>query len=289
MELEPGQVVEGRYRLLARRGAGAYGVVFRARDLETRDEVAIKFLKRGAADPSLLQRFEREAIAMARLRGTAAVYVHALGRLADGSAYIVMELLHGRELERYLKEAERAGGRLKAHKTLELLRPIARTLEAAHGQGIIHRDLKPGNIFVVDPEHGGGVRLMDFGLVKVMGADSLTADGMVAGTPSYIAPEAWRGVKHLDHRIDVYSLGVIVFRCLSGRTPSPTQSLLGLCEWAQKGERPSLHQLRKSLPESIDAWVHKALAAQPEDRFQTVGALWSSLESILVDAPASPF
>lgn len=130
---------------------------------------------------------------------------------------------------------------------------------------------------------------MDFGLVKVMGADSLTAEGMVAGTPSYIAPEAWRGVKNLDHRIDVYALGVIVFRCLAGRVPSPTQSLLGLCEWAQSGERPSLSAMRRSLPPTIDMWVQKALAKEPTDRFQSVSALWTSLESILAKAPERPF
>jgi serine/threonine-protein kinase len=173
---------------------------------------------------------------------------------------------------------------------LELLRPIAGTLEAAHKLGIVHRDLKPSNIFVVDAAYGGGVRLMDFGLAKLMGADSLTGEGMVAGTPSYIAPEAWRGnPKDLDHRIDVYSLGVMVFRCLAGQAPYVTSSLLDLCRWAQQGARPSLRDLRPGLPAGIDPWVEKALAIDPADRFQSVRSMWSSLEALLSEEPRAPF
>lgn len=286
-----GEVLDSRYRILAKVGAGAYGVVYRARDLETRDEVAIKLLKgETGKDAAQSTRFEREAMAMARLRGTSAVYVHRMGRLEDGSAFIVMEMLYGQELEEFLTAAEKQGGRLKRENTLALLRPIAQTLAAAHKQGIVHRDLKPSNIFIVDRAHGGGVRLMDFGLAKLLGANSLTAEGMVAGTPSYIAPESWRGdPRTLDHRIDVYSLGVIVFRCLSGRVPHPTKSMLELCQWAQTGERPSLRALRKSLPASIDDWTQKALAIQPDERFQSVAELWQGLEAILDSGPTRPW
>lgn len=285
----PGDELDGRYRLIAEIGRGAYGVVYRGRDLETRAQVAIKLLKQ-TADPELVTRFEREATAMARLRGTSALYVHALGRSPSGAVYIVMELLQGKDLEEFLGEAEARGGRLKATKMLELLRPIATTLDAAHAQRIVHRDVKPSNIFVIDAEAGGGVRLMDFGLVKLLGADSLTSQGIVAGTPSYIAPEAWGGdPKRLDHRIDLYSLGVLVFRCLSGQVPHPTKSMLELCQWAQGGERPSLHAKRPSLPRAIDDWVQKALAIAPADRFQSARALWSSLEAILGATAEAPF
>ncbi len=291
MQPRVGEVLDSRYRLIAKVGAGAYGVVFRARDLETRDEVAVKLLKgETGKDPALSVRFEREAMAMARLRGTSAVYVHRLGHLEDGSAYIVMEMLYGTELEEFLSRAEKQGGRLKREHTLSLLRPIAQTLDAAHKQSIVHRDLKPSNIFIVDPAHGGGVRLMDFGLAKLLDANSLTAEGMVAGTPSYIAPESWRGDPHkLDHRIDVYSLGVIVFRCLAGRVPYPSKSMLDLCRWAQTGERPSLTAVRKSLPPKIDDWVQKALAIDPEKRFQSISELWVSLEAILGSGPSRPW
>lgn len=291
MSQRPGDVLGGRYRLLEKLGTGAYGIVFRARDLETREEVAVKLLIAGrSVDPELQTRFEREAVAMAKLRGTSAAYVHGLGLDDRGRVFIVMELLRGGDLESFLKRAEERGGRLKRKKMLELLRPIANTLDAAHKLGIVHRDLKPSNIFVVDPAHGGGVRLMDFGLAKLMGAESLTGEGMVAGTPSYIAPEAWRGnPKDLDHRIDVYSLGVMVFRCLAGQAPYVTSSLLDLCRWAQQGTRPSLRALRPGLPPGIDPWVEKALAIEPDDRFQSVRSMWTTLEALLAEAPRAPY
>ena len=113
---------------------------------------------------------------------------------------------------------------------------------------------------------------------------------MVAGTPSYIAPEAWKGISSiLDHRIDVYALGVLVFRALAGRTPVPKGNVLDVCSWAMTGERPSLHALRPSLPRAIDVWVEKALAIDPNDRFQSVRALWNSLEGLLAEQAKSPF
>lgn len=286
--VKAGDELDGRYRLISEIGEGAYGVVFRARDLETRGEVAVKVMKQ-AADPELARRYEREAQALARLRGTAAIFIHAFGRTPTGAPYIVMELLQGQELEVFLTEAESRGGRLKPAKLLELLRPVAATLAAAHQQGIIHRDLKPSNVFVIDAGAGGGVRLLDFGLAKLLGVETLTSTGMVAGTPSYIAPEAWRGEKGLDHRIDVYSLGVLIFRCLGGQVPFQTKSMLELCRWATSGERPSLRALRKSLPASIDVWVQKALAVDRDDRFQSVQAMWNALESMLAETVSSPY
>jgi serine/threonine-protein kinase len=201
-----------------------------------------------------------------------------------------MEMLHGKDFEDYLSEAEKVGGRIKAARLLEVLRPVAATLEQAHRQGIVHRDLKPSNVFIVDADKGGGVRLLDFGLAKLLDATTLTTDGMIAGTPSYIAPEAWRGTsKILDHRIDVYSLGVIVFRALSGRLPPPSSDLLEICKWATSGARPSLHALRASLPSAIDPWVQRALAIFPEERFQSVAEAFASLEAVLAVRPTTPY
>lgn len=291
MAYKPGDVISNRYRILERLGSGAHGVVYRARDLETRGELALKFLGDGKGlDPDLTRRMEREAVAMARLRGTSAVYVHGLSTTQDGVLYVAMEMLHGRDFEAYLAEAEKVGGRIKAARLLEVLRPVASTLEQAHAQGIIHRDLKPSNVFIVDAAKGGGVRLLDFGLAKLPDASTLTTDGVIAGTPSYIAPEGWRGAsKALDHRIDVYSLGVIVFRALSGRLPPPSSDLLEICRWATSGERPSLHALRPSLPLAVDAWMEKALAIFPEERFQSISSAFGALEAVLGARPASPF
>src|SRR5204862_6583850 len=127
--------------------------------------------------------------------------------------YLVMELLVGMSLEDYLRRIEAHGTRLTVEMLVITLDPIVTTLEAAHERGIVHRDLKPSNIFLLDASRGGGVRLLDFGLVKLMGARPLTTQGMVAGSPSYIAPEAWRGNPLLlAHRIDLYSFPMIRFR-----------------------------------------------------------------------------
>lgn len=285
---EPGTVVDRRYRLLRKIGAGAHGVVWHARDLETRDEVALKFLKPGLGfDADFNRRLEREARAMALLRGTCAVYVHGLRLAPDATAYLVMEMLHGQDLEAFLTDAERAGGRIKAPRLLQLLRPVADTLERAHDMNIVHRDLKPGNLMVL---REGGVRLLDFGLVKLLDEASLTGEGMVAGSPSYIAPEAWRGdPRVLDHRIDVYSLGVIVFRALAGRTPGEARSIVQALAWATQGQRPSLRALRPKLPEAIDPWVQRALAVDPDARFQSIHDLWTSLERILAPEETGPY
>ncbi len=291
MSYESGAVIQDRYRILGQIGAGAHGVVYRARDLETRGEVALKFLGAGLSrDSEYNQRLEREATAMAQLRGTHAVHVHNIRVNTDGLTYIVMEMLHGLDLEAYLTQAEQVGGQLKVARLLMLLRPVVDTLEAAHGQGIVHRDLKPGNIFVIDKQHGGGVRLLDFGLAKLLDAEALTQDGTIAGSPSYIAPEAWAGdPRILDHRIDVFALGVIVFRALTSRVPAPKGGLISCMKWAQHGERPSLHALRPGLPRSVDVWLEKALAVEPAERFQSVRAQWNALEAMLATPADSPF
>jgi serine/threonine-protein kinase len=291
MAYKPGDVISNRFRILERLGQGAHGVVYRARDLETRGELALKFLGDGKAlDPELSLRLEREAQTMARLRGTSAVYVHGISTAQDGMLYVAMEMLYGKDFEDYLLEAEKVGGRIKGVRLLEVLRPVADTLEQAHRQGIIHRDLKPSNVFIVDQARGGGVRLLDFGLAKLVDASTLTTDGMIAGTPSYIAPEAWRGTsKTLDHRIDVYALGVIVFRALSGRLPPPSSDVLEICNWATTGVRPSLCAQRTSLPASIDPWVQRVLAIDPAQRFQSIREAFAALESILALRPTAPY
>jgi eukaryotic-like serine/threonine-protein kinase len=288
---QPDDVIEGRYRLLKKIGAGAHGVVFRARDLQTRNDVAIKFLgDEVGKNPTYVERLHREALAMAQLRGTSAVYVMGLRSAPDSPTYMVMEYLTGRDLQSYLEAGESQGGKFRPDYMAQLLRPIVATLDMAHSRGIVHRDLKPSNIFVLDKSVGGGVRLLDFGLVKLLDQAGLTGQGQVAGTPSYIAPEAWKGNSLLlDHRIDVYALGVIVFRILASTVPHKSKGMVDMLNWALRGPRPSLHALRPDLNPKIDAWVQKALAIKPEDRFQDVKTLWGTLETVLGTVPKAPF
>ncbi|WP_437754056.1 serine/threonine-protein kinase [Sorangium sp. So ce1389] len=128
----------------------------------------------------------------------------------------------------------------------------------------------------------GGVRLLDFGLVKVMQADPLTREGAIPGSPSYIAPEVWKGrPQEIDHRIDIYSLGAVLFRVLAGRVPFSGASRVDILLAAARGPRPSLHAVRPDLPPEVDAWVARSLAVVPEERFQDVRALWSALAPLL--------
>jgi len=279
------RIVDGRYELVSVLGRGGHGIVYRAVDLESRTEVAIKFLHDNfAVDPQYNARMLREAQVMAALVGTSAIRVYGLRSTAEGALYLVMEMLDGEDLDDHLAHLEERGERLSIARLFELLDPIVDTLEAAHQRGIVHRDLKPGNIFVLRAQ---GVRLLDFGLAKVMTASPLTNDGMIAGSPSYIAPEVWRGnPRVLDERIDVYSLGAIAYRALSGKVPFGGGSLIEKFQLATTGERPSLHAERPDLPRAVDAWVAKALAVDPDKRFLKVRAMWSALHEVMREGGA---
>src|SRR5262249_32623785 len=148
-------------------GQGTHGVIHRAIDLETGETVAIKFLSREVADdPEYAVRLWREAQALKVLWGTSVVRIHRFGQDVSGAVYLAMELLEGETLDQHLADIEEFGHKINALDTLTIFDPVACALEVAHQKGILHRDLKPGNIFLIAAEHGGGVRLMDFGLVR---------------------------------------------------------------------------------------------------------------------------
>ncbi|MCC6524795.1 MAG: serine/threonine protein kinase [Polyangiaceae bacterium] len=284
MAYDTGDIIDERYKILGPIGKGGHGTVYRAMDLELQSQVAIKFLHADIArEPGFATRMQREARAMGQLSGTSAVQVFAFNKASGGGMYLVMEYLEGTDLGRHVLSYEEHGQFMPVRELQELLEPIATTLEAAHARGIIHRDLKLANIFVLRSAGRGRVRLLDFGLVKDMKMDPLTMQGMVAGSPAYIAPEAWLGKPDLiDHRIDVYSFGVVVFRLLAGQMPfDPKQTIDKLILQVTRAPRPSLHALRPDLPARIDEWVKKALAVAPNDRFQSVQSLWQALQGVL--------
>ncbi|HEX4341055.1 MAG TPA: serine/threonine-protein kinase [Polyangiaceae bacterium] len=267
-----GQLIGGRYEPVSLLGEGGQSAVYRARDRRAGDEVALKILKPDTS-PEATERMFREARAMATLHGTAAVRVLDQVWTDDGAMCLVTELLDGRPLDEELGAVEDPGGRAELPWILSLIEPVVVTLQAAHGLGIVHRDLKPANIFVMAKDRG--VRLLDFGFAKFTRLRGLTAEGMVAGSPSYIAPETWQG-RHemIDHRIDVYALGAVLFRCVGGRAPFQSKDLGMLLREVTSAPRPSLLALRPELSPDIDDWVTHALAVDPEQRFQSVTALF---------------
>jgi len=275
-------------------GRGGYGMVCRGFDRKTGRDVALKMLAPEAGrNADAVERMLREQQAMLALSGTCAVTAIDLFRLESGAPCLVMEWLEGLDLEQQLSIWEDAKQRGSFEQLLLVIEPIALTLERAHEIGILHRDIKPANIFLTAGPTPS-VRLLDFGLSRMRSAAPLTALGMVMGSPSYIAPETWRGNSALlDGRADLYALAVIVFRFLTGQVPFDVPDLIGKMTAVTSAPRPSVVAIRPELPPALDAWMSRALAVEPADRFQTGGDFSRSLAAAVrgevwpaADAPA---
>ena len=275
-----GQVVGERYEFEDIIGRGGQGIVYRAFDRWAGRPVAVKVLgSKAMREPQVVARLMREQEAMTALKGTAAVELFDVCRGHEGELCLVMELLHGMDLDDYLFTVEQRGERMPLVRLREVFEPIVATLETAHAAGILHRDLKPANIFLLE---NGGVRLLDFGLARLKNAAPLTAAGTVMGSPSFMAPEAWQGVSDLlDPRVDVYSLGVILFLVLTGELPFAGASMKEKFLGTTTGTRPSLLKYRPELASSADDWLALALAVDREQRFANVRALWGALLGVL--------
>jgi serine/threonine protein kinase len=284
-----GTVVGDRYELLGLIAEGGQALICKALDQKSGRLVAVKLLTSVAAqNREFVQRLAREQEAMVALAGTSAVAVLDLCRAPSGAPCLVMELLEGRDLEHHLCELEERGERLSFDRMFDIFDPIVDTLERAHLAGILHRDLKPANIFLLSADKGAGVRLLDFGLARMTSASRVTGTGIIMGSPSYIAPEVWKGKPDLlDKRVDVYSLSVILFRVMSGRFPFEGGTLHDKFLQATTAPRPSLSAYRPDLPQhkEIDRWIQRALAIEPEQRFPTARALWTALLGALCYSP----
>jgi serine/threonine protein kinase len=275
-----GDRIAGRYLLEKEIGRGGHGVVYRALDEQRGERIALKVIAGELAqERQFVLRLWREAQALAALWGTSVVRVYEFDTDARGFVYMAMELLEGEPLDLYLQSLEGFGHRMSVASVVECLAPMAHALGAAHAQGIIHRDVKPGNIFLLDPAPMAGARLMDFGLAKTMDFEAITESGMIAGSPSYIAPEVWDSAP-FDHRIDVYSLAAVVFRTLSGRPPFVAESTLDLYHLTTNSPRPSLAAYRPEMPIEIDTWIERALAIDAGHRYPDVASMWADFESI---------
>ncbi|MBI5534621.1 MAG: serine/threonine protein kinase [Deltaproteobacteria bacterium] len=278
-----GEMLGGRYKVGALVGKGGHGEVYRARDTVDGREVAVKFLAAHLAqDNDYRVRLAREARAMSSLNGVGTLEVMGILGAEDGTPCLVMELLEGCDLAEAIASRNRLRVRFNLDEVVTLFSKVVSTLEAVHALGITHRDLKPSNIYLVgrkmhDP------RIMDFGLAKVSDMQQITADRMLAGSPSYVAPEIWmRGARNADHRADVYSLAVVIFETLTGDVPIHRKNLGEmLMAVTRPGNIPSLQKIRQDLPADIDDWSKQAFAIKPEERFQSVVGMWRAFRAIV--------
>jgi len=275
-------MVGERYRVGTPIGRGGHGEVYRAIDVMEGTKVAIKFLAANlAADGDYRLRLVREARAMSALEGRGTLQVMGIISADDGTPCLVMELLEGMDLAQAIKERNEAGTQFTIDEVMTLFMPVVGTLDRAHARDIIHRDLKPSNIYIVrgnlaDP------RIMDFGLAKTGDLQAITADRMLAGSPSYVAPEIWKeGARAADARSDIYSLAVVMYQTLTGDVPIYREKLVDmLIAVTTPGNIPSLHKARPDLPEAIDDWAEQAFAVDPANRFQTVVGMWRAFRAV---------
>jgi serine/threonine-protein kinase len=269
----------GQYQLRKRLGAGGMGEVYLAEHTLLKQPCAVKLIRsEHAGDPATLRRFEREVQATARLKHWNTVQIYDYGHAADGTFYYVMEYLPGITLDQLVK----LNGPLPPARAVHLLRQACLALREAHANDLIHRDIKPANIMVC--ARGGAhdvVKLLDFGLVKVVGparADStLTQEGAIAGTPAYLSPEQASGKQDLDCRSDIYSLGAVAYFLLSGQPPfQREQALQMIIAHVVDPVRP-LTDLRPDVPADLQAVVLRCLEKEPGKRFGDVGSLEQAL------------
>jgi eukaryotic-like serine/threonine-protein kinase len=274
-ELAQGHLVAGRYRLDRRIGEGGMAFVWAATHQVTGKAVALKFLKPPHAfDPRDRHRFLREARAACAVHHPNVVEIDDVLELEDGSPVMVMDLLVGETLGyRLLRE-----GALPLEQTARILLPVVSAVGTAHALGIVHRDLKPDNIYLAQAGAGHvDVKVLDFGIAKVTAIEgstgetgNLTGSGMLLGTPFYMSPEQVFGERDIDQRSDVWSLGVILYECLSGRRPTQSENLGQVIKIITTESIPGLASVVKGLPAEVGALVDRMLSRRRESRPQSL-------------------
>jgi len=264
----PGDVIGGKYRIVRVIGDGGMGTVYEAHHEFLETTVALKFLHSELAKrPGLGSRFLQEARVSARIRSPHVTHVTDVDQTADGSPYLVMELLHGEPLQ----QAMDRHGKLPAEQAVDFALQILAGLESAHAIGVVHRDLKPDNVFIVPANGGLLLKLIDFGIAKLRASTEfqkgLTRAGVIMGTPEYMAPEQLFAAENVDHRADLYSLGVILFEMLAGRRPADGDDVEAIVASVVSGNVRHLADLEPGLAPGLVAVVERALRPDREARF----------------------
>jgi tRNA A-37 threonylcarbamoyl transferase component Bud32 len=269
------QMLGTRYQVTARLGAGAFGEVYRARDSLLGRDIAVKTIRlESFVEPSQLEevkkRFLREAQVAARLTHPNIVTTHDIVAEA-GRSFIVMELVSGETLQSRLATR----GRLPVDETVRLMDQAARALDHAHENGVVHRDVKPANIMV---EAAGTVKVMDFGIAKLEAGTNLTSTGLILGTPNYMSPEQARG-ERVDGRSDLFSLGCVLYECITGRKPFAGESVTAILVKILTEDPPPVDFDAIGLPREIGEVLRQATAKDPARRFATGAAMVDALHA----------
>ncbi len=292
-----GQTLNDRYLVEDQIGNGGFGTVYRALQLQMSRRVALKVLHpRMAKDPQVVERFRREAQASSLLRQPHTVQVYDFDRLPDGTLYLAMELLEGRSLHEVLG----IEGKLAPIRLARIIDGIAESLGEAHGQGIVHRDIKPENIYLEPRPEVDFVKVLDFGIAKIISGDAgsrpqLTAVGQTLGTVEYMSPEQLMGLP-LDGRSDLYAVGILTYELLVGRLPfagaHATDIIAGHLKGVPLAPSQALGAEAAGSPEVWAAWdkiILRLLEKKRENRFANAGELRRALAPLCsADEVASP-
>ena len=267
----------GRYHILEQLGEGGMAIVYKAYDTRLEADVAVKVIRTENLAPSILEnaliRFEREAKSLAKLTHSNIVKVLDYGEY-EGKPWLVMPYLPGGTLKQKLH-----GVPMDYQQAASLLIPIARALAFAHQQGMVHRDVKPSNILITQ---AGDPMLTDFGIAKIIGEETtldLTGTSATIGTPEYMAPEQATS-KNVDHRADIYALGIVLFEMVTGRKPYQADTPMAVLFKHVSEPLPRLKDFVSNLPDEVEHVILKALAKKPQDRYQNMGEFAAALEKL---------
>ncbi len=282
-----GSTLSGRYLVTRKVGQGGMGAVYEATHTLIGKRVAVKvLLEKYAQREAIVKRLKQEAQLASSIGNEHIIDITDFGNTEDGRTFVVMEFLEGESLAECLAREPQ----LSEQRILRIASQTASALAAAHAKGVVHRDIKPENIFILKRKEQDFIKVVDFGISKSLRATDeneeqvrLTQTGMVLGTPLYMSPEQARGDEDLDHRVDIYALGVIMYESASGRVPFSGNNYLSVISQVLNEDPKALRELRPDLSDEFEAIVSKALAKNRNDRYTDANAMLADVNAVLDD------